>query len=105
MSLEVAFFATQVPGDIADLAWGRPERIKGLVLCVPMRLDARPFERVAPRLLMISGELGLSAQMTRSAEVALCMPMIMSEFHAALGGLAFVWRVVERGGQQMQLLC
>jgi SAM-dependent methyltransferase len=68
LGVEVAFFATQVPGDVADLAWGRPERIKGLVLCVPTRLDARPFERVAPRLLMISGELGLSAQMTRSAQ-------------------------------------
>ena len=68
LGLEAAFFATQVPGDVADLAWGRPDRIKGLVLCVPMRLDARPFERVAPRLLMISGEMGLSAQMTRSAQ-------------------------------------
>ena len=58
LGVEVAFFATQVPGDVADLAWGRPERIKGLVLCVPTRLDPRPFERVAPRLLMISGELG-----------------------------------------------
>ena len=68
LGLEAAFFATQVPGDVADLAWGRPERIKALVLCVPMRLDARPFEHVAPRLLMISGELGLSAHMTRSAQ-------------------------------------
>jgi SAM-dependent methyltransferase len=67
LGLEAAFFATQVPGDVADLAWEWPDRIKGLVLCVPMRLDARPFEHVAPRLLMISGELGLSAQMTRSA--------------------------------------
>ena len=68
LGLEAAFFATQVPGDVADLAWGRPDRIKGLVLCVPMRLDARPFERVAPRLLMISGETGLSAEMTRRAQ-------------------------------------
>ncbi len=68
LGLEAAHFATQVPGDIAGLASGRPDRIKGLVLCVPMRLDARPFERVASRLLMISGELGLSAQMTLSAQ-------------------------------------
>ncbi len=67
LGVETAFFAAQVPGDIADLAWGRPDRIKGLLLCVPTRLDARPFERVAPRLLMISGEKGLSAQVTRSA--------------------------------------
>jgi hypothetical protein len=68
LRLEAALFATQVPGDVADLAWELADRIKGLVLCVPMRLDARPFERVAPRLLMISGETGLSAQMTRSAQ-------------------------------------
>ena len=68
LGLEAAHFATQLPGDIAGLASGQPDRIKGLVLCVPMRLDARPFERVASRLLMISGELGLSAQMTLNAQ-------------------------------------
>ena len=67
LRLEAACFATQVPGDVAGLAAGLPERISGLVLCVPTRLDPRPFERVAPRLLMISGETGLSAETTRRA--------------------------------------
>jgi hypothetical protein len=67
LQLEVAYFATQVPGDIAGLAEGQPERIGGLVLCVPTRLDARPFEGVARRLLMIAGEAGLSAETTRRA--------------------------------------
>jgi hypothetical protein len=68
LGIEAAFFATQVPGDVVDLAWGRPGRIKGLVLCVPMLLDARPFERVARRLLMISGDAGISDQTTLSAQ-------------------------------------
>jgi SAM-dependent methyltransferase len=68
LDIEAAFFAAQVPGDVADLAWARPDQIKGLVLCVPMRLDARPFERVAPQLLMISGDAGISDQTTLSAQ-------------------------------------
>ena len=56
-----------MPGDVAGLAAGLPERIGGLVLCVPMRLDPQPFERVASRLLMISGEAGLGAETARRA--------------------------------------
>jgi hypothetical protein len=41
LQLEAACFATQIPGDIADLAAQFPERITGLVLCVPTRLDTR----------------------------------------------------------------
>jgi SAM-dependent methyltransferase len=67
LGLEAACFATQMPGDVAGLAAERPERISSLVLCVPVRLDAGPFERVAPRLLMISGDAGLSAETTRRA--------------------------------------
>jgi hypothetical protein len=68
LGIEAALFATQVPGDVGDFAWELPHRIEGLVLCVPTRLDARRFERVARRLLMISGETGLSAQTTLSAQ-------------------------------------
>jgi SAM-dependent methyltransferase len=67
LGLEAAHFATQVPGDVAGLAAASPERIGGLVLCVPTRLDPRPFDRVASRLLMIGGEKGLSAEATRGA--------------------------------------
>jgi SAM-dependent methyltransferase len=62
LRLGVAHFATQIPGDVADLATGFPERIGGLVLVAPTRLDARPFVRLAPRLLLISAERGLSAE-------------------------------------------
>jgi hypothetical protein len=49
LQLEAACFATQIPGDIADLAAQFPERVIGLVLCVPTRLDTRAFAHVAPR--------------------------------------------------------
>ena len=62
LRLGVAHFATQIPGDVADLATGFPERIGGLVLVAPTRLDARPFARLAPRLLLIAAERGLSAE-------------------------------------------
>ena len=67
LRLEKACFATQVPIDIAGLAAARPERISGLVLCAPTRLDPRPFAAVASRLLMIRGEIGLSAETVRRA--------------------------------------
>jgi len=67
LRLEAAFFATQMPGDVADLAALKPERISALVLCVPTRLDPQPFERIQSRLLMISGETGLSADTSQRA--------------------------------------
>src|SRR5215510_10640682 len=67
LRLDTACFATQIPGDIADLAAQFPERVTGLVLCAPTRLDPRPFAHVASRLLMIAGEVGLSAETCRRA--------------------------------------
>ena len=66
-----AHFATQVPGDLAPFAATYPERIGGLVLCTPTRLDPAPFAALAPRLLMIAGETGLSAEATRRAQTRL----------------------------------
>jgi SAM-dependent methyltransferase len=67
LGLATAHVATQVASDVAGFAAGHPERIAGLVLCVPTRVDPAPFERVAPRLLMISGDAGLSAETTGRA--------------------------------------
>jgi ubiquinone/menaquinone biosynthesis C-methylase UbiE len=64
LGLGVAHVATQMPGDIADLAANAPSRLGGVVLCVPTRLDAASFGGVADRLLMVSGETGLTAQVT-----------------------------------------
>jgi SAM-dependent methyltransferase len=71
LGLGAACFATQVASDIAGFAAAQPERIAGLVLCVPTRLDPAPFERVAPRLLMIAGDAGLSAEATGRARARL----------------------------------
>ncbi len=67
LGLEAAHFAAQTAGDVAGLAAHRPERIAGLVLCAPTRLDPAPFEGVAPRLLMMSGDAGMSAETTMRA--------------------------------------
>jgi SAM-dependent methyltransferase len=64
LGLGVAHVATQMAGDIADLAAASPARLGGVVLCVPTRLDPAPFESVAGRLLMLSGEKGLTADVT-----------------------------------------
>jgi SAM-dependent methyltransferase len=67
LGIGVAHVATQMPGDIAGLAAEFPSRLGGIVLCVPSRLDPVPFGAVGDRLLMISGERGLTAETTARA--------------------------------------
>ena len=71
LGIGVAHVATQMPGDIADLAAGFPSRLGGIVLCVPSRLDPVPFDAVGDRLLMICGEHGLTADVTGRASARL----------------------------------
>ena len=69
LGIQRAHIATQMPGDIAGLASSHDERLAGIVLCVPTRLDPAQFQRVGERLLMISGARGLTADVTsRAAE-------------------------------------
>jgi SAM-dependent methyltransferase len=69
LGLARAHIATQVPADIAGLAAGHAERLGGVVLCVPTRLDPTPFAGLADRLLLIAGERGLTPEVTaRAAE-------------------------------------
>ena len=53
-----AHIATQIPGDIAELAALHPDHLAGIVLCAPFYLDPAPFILLADRLLMVSGEHG-----------------------------------------------
>ena len=53
-----AHVATQIPADIASLSTQHAERLGGIVLCTPVRLDPAPFAVLAERVLMISGEYG-----------------------------------------------
>jgi ubiquinone/menaquinone biosynthesis C-methylase UbiE len=66
--LATAFMATQMSGDVADLARRCPERIAGLLLCTPSRLDPAPFAAVAARTVMVAGERGMTAEVTARAE-------------------------------------
>jgi ubiquinone/menaquinone biosynthesis C-methylase UbiE len=63
-----AHVATQIPADIAGLAAAHPERLAGIVLCTPVRLDPTPFVPLADRVLMISGEYGPTFDVTLRAE-------------------------------------
>ena len=71
LGIGVAHVATQMPGDIANLAAGFASRLGGIVLCVPTRLDPVSFEAMAGRLSMICGEHGLTADVTARAQARL----------------------------------
>ena len=71
LGLGRAHVAAQMPGDIAGLAEDCPERLAGIVLCAPSRLDPAPFASVADRLLMIAGEHGLTSETTARAAARL----------------------------------
>jgi hypothetical protein len=71
LGLGTAHFGTPIPRDISGMAAEHPERLAGIVLCVPSRLDPAPFADVADRILMISGERGPAAEATASAGIRL----------------------------------
>lgn len=71
LGLTAAHFATQMPGDLADLCARHPARVAGVVLAVPVRLDALPFAGVADRLLIVTGETGIGRPMADAAGAAL----------------------------------
>ena len=73
LGLGSAYFGTPIPRDISGLAAEHPERLAGIVLCVPSRLDPAPFSAIADRVLMIAGERGPAAEATARAAVA-CRP-------------------------------
>ncbi len=71
LGLAAAYVATPIPGDVAALAARHPERIAGVVLCVPSRLDPAPFADLGERVLMIAAERGPSAEATARAAARL----------------------------------
>jgi ubiquinone/menaquinone biosynthesis C-methylase UbiE len=58
LGVKKAHVATQIPADLAGLATEHAERLGGIVLCAPVRLDPSPFAAVADRMLLISAEYG-----------------------------------------------
>jgi SAM-dependent methyltransferase len=71
LGLGSAYFGTAIPRDISGLATAHPERLAGVVLCVPSRLDPAPFAGIAERVLMIAGERGPAAEATARATTRL----------------------------------
>ena len=71
LGLGAAHFGTPIPRDISSMAAQHPERLSGIVLCVPSRLDPAPFIGIADRVLMIAGERGPAAGATRRAAARL----------------------------------
>jgi SAM-dependent methyltransferase len=89
--------ATQVASDVAGFAAQYLERIGGLVLCAPTRLDPAPFEKLAARLLLISGDKGLTAQTAESAQGRLPQ----ARRHVLHDYAAAAWSdvIADRGGE------
>jgi SAM-dependent methyltransferase len=71
LGLARAHVASQMASDVAGFAAQYPQRIAGLVLCAPTRVDPGPFEEIAPRLLMISGDKGETAQVAERVHARL----------------------------------
>ena len=67
LGIEKAHLATQVPADVGEFARMAAERIGGLVLCVPTRLDTAPFVALASRLLLLAGDKGLTVDIVGRA--------------------------------------
>src|SRR6202011_5572070 len=97
LGLARAHVATQVASDVAGFAAQYPARIAGLVLCAPTRVDPAPFARVAPRLLLISGDTGLAAQAAERAHARLPT----ARRHELAGYDAVAWSdvVADRAGE------
>jgi SAM-dependent methyltransferase len=71
LGLDAAYFGTPIPRDISGLAMDDPDRLAGVVLCVPSRLDPAPFAAVADRVLMIAPERGPAGEATARAAARL----------------------------------
>src|SRR5262249_10383646 len=97
LGLARAHVATQVASDVAQFAAEHVERIGGLVLCAPTRLDPAPFEKLAARLLLISGDKGLTAQTAERAQPRLPQ----ARLHVLQNYNAAAWSdvIVDRGGE------
>ena len=67
LGLGAAHVAAQMPGDLTGFVTATPDRVAGVVLCVPSRLDPAPFAGVAGRVLMIAGDGDLTGAVTARA--------------------------------------
>jgi SAM-dependent methyltransferase len=59
LDLDRVFMATQMPGDIAGFRTGYPERVGGLALVIPSRINPAAFEPLGERVMVLAGESGI----------------------------------------------
>jgi SAM-dependent methyltransferase len=85
LGLGRAHVATPIPGDLAVLASYHADRVAGIVLCVPSRLDPVPFAEIGERVLIIAAEQGPSADAAERAAVVLSAARLtqLAGYHAA----------------------
>jgi len=72
LGLTAAHIATQIPADVGRFAATHPQRVAGLVFCMPMRLDPEPFAALSDRVTLIAGDRGMTADL--AARVAPRLP-------------------------------
>ncbi len=98
LGIRTAHVATPIPGDLAPLASGHSDRVAGIVLCVPDRLDPAPFADVSDRMLLIGAESGPSAGATaRAARVLQGVERVALAGYEAPGSWADA--VADRGSE------
>lgn len=67
LGLGAAHIAAGMPVDVVEFAPAHPDRIAGMVFCAPSRLDTDVFAPFADRLLLISGDRGMTATLAENA--------------------------------------
>ncbi len=67
LGLARAHIATQMPGDLTGFADRHGDRIAGLVFAVPVRLDPAAFGCLADRVLIVTGDSGVSVAPSQRA--------------------------------------
>ncbi len=97
LCLGAGHVATQMPGDVAEFATTHSHRIASATFCVPTRLDPDAFTTLAPRTLLISGDQGLTEEVTARAAARLpgSQRLVLAEYNAS--GWADV--MAERGAE------
>ena len=66
-----AFLATQMPGDVAAFCRRNPERIAGLALVVPSRIEPEAFAGLGARAMVLTGDGGVPAEAANNAAPAM----------------------------------
>jgi SAM-dependent methyltransferase len=97
-----AHLGAQIAGEVADLVRHCAERLAGIVLCAPTRLDPAQFAQFADRLLLIASARGEAAEV--AARAARLLPAVRQ--HILADYEAWTWSdvVAERAAEIAQAM-